>query len=155
MLSSTEDNSNFFWEKGTVKLVTKVLKKNLSNNEMCLSASIIYRNMTEYTVYSGHTMAVFSDIGFKFLFQVLDKYIENRKICENMLKLFEKGTDPDLFKKAFEIKKTDMLLKGFTVLSAVMKRHMSSRKVARGYVSFLVMTILSFTSGGIEVSSNK
>ena len=138
-----------------MRLVTEVLKKNTGNEDICLSASVIYRNMAEYTVYSGHTMSVFSDIGFKFLFQVLEEHTNNLKICENVLKLFEKGTDPDLIKKAFERKKLDRLLKGFVALNAVMKMHMASRKVARGYVSFLVMIILSFTQGDVEVSSSK
>lgn len=134
----TEDNSSFFRDKGAAKLVANILKENLDNESMCLDASIIFSDMTQLVQYLEEMITVYTSIGFELIFQVLSKYTESVKICENLLKMFDKRLYVKLtviedFKKN---KDKDIMLKEVETLRNVMEKHKTSRIIARGFLSF-------------------
>ena len=81
-----------------MRLVTKVLKENFGNEEMCLDASIIFRSIAKISQKTEEAMTVYTGIGFEFIFQILERYTENEKICESLLGMFDKKLNSHLKK---------------------------------------------------------
>lgn len=133
----TGDNSNFFRKKRIMMIVSSIIRKNLTNEEMCLDASTIFRNITKFT---QDTMDAYYEIGFKLIFQLLSKYPENGEMCENLLSLFDKK----LSSRSAEVsgfnrlKSENTMLGELETLNKVVAKYKTSKTVARGFASFII-----------------
>ena len=134
-LTQTDNNASYFWGKGTARITASLLRNNLDNEEICLSASTIYRSFLSVAVDQVQLKTLFTDVsGFEVLSKILSMYSENQELCENIVEVlgrFATKLDKTNLKKDTTFDWT----KGFEVLNNVMTKHRTSRKIARNCLS--------------------
>ena len=84
-----DDNSIFFRENGAAKVIAETLKDSMDNEELCLHGVSVLTKIAKTMIDTSHVEKFFGDVDFGLLFQLLLKYIDNQKMCENLLEILK------------------------------------------------------------------
>lgn len=98
--------------------------ENLENEDMCIDGTSIFRSILD-----GSQQSFMLDNTCDFTFQLLSKHVGNKKICENIMKLFSLNSVIPDWGFNFDC--------NMPIFNNVIDKHKTSKVVALGWITFL------------------
>lgn len=107
----------------------------MDSEDICSSASIIYKNFINIAVDPIQVKTFFTDIsGCNIFLKILAMYPDNRVICENLMEVLE-GFITKIDRADFKKDTAPDWKKGLEVINNLMTKHRTSRKITRTCLS--------------------